>query len=1006
MLAHLPLTIADDFDLATMGTDWKRTLRHKYPKIGNREIIEIFDGPTRYAEAFRRAFGMRSDKALTLFSQTVGLKVLGDLNEFVRQNMLEEHDMEDAFVQLKTGVDQLIRAHTELEKTEEQIRLLEPIRSEADLLDRLHEQHERFERLGQIRPAYAARQKVTLCTEAANDQRRLADACETNRQLVDIEITSLRDQKDTLEYTIRTDKVGEQLRELKRLSEDASREWNNRQHHADRYATLYSQIGLNKTVDVGTFDKRTAYLKQRDQTLEREQETTRDARSDTDRELRDAKTQHETTANDLRDARQQQNNIPMTQRRIREGLLTYLNANGHPATDDDLPFVGELLEIQPDERANWQPAIEKLLHSFALSLVVPDRLGRVVNTYVKNHDLKGRLVFYRIKNQSRPSYRTRAYDPDTVREKMSIKGVDSGDSDYGDWLEQQLEQRFNYRCLTDLDAFANSERAITPEGFIKNDSRHEKDDSPDSRRNRAFVLGWDNKALIRQGELRLAELDDQIQAAQGRLKTLNDALKQSKTARETLAQLLRYETFTELDWQTKATEALDLQRRQQALSEANDRIRELEKQLADVEQKINEAEQRKSQLDQQKGGFISKAEAYERQQQEAARLLSLFDHVAASPLWTEFDEYVATENSPAWTPGTVDADERKLTERLQKQTSEADKAYTMQQTKLERLLRAFKEPAESLRQRFPNWLADTNDLSSEITSVPAYLELFDRLKRQELGQLRRRFRKLMDENMIDGMTDFKEGLNRNIGHYKDNIDALNKALRHITYNTNPQTFIQLDYQDEWAVKIRDFKQKLNSWMPNLTEYERTRDEGIMETTFNKIKALIDELDTNKDYRREVTDARNWLRFKAVEYFAETPTQPLRVYETTGSLSGGEKAQLTYTILGSAIAYQFGIGDESSADSRSFRFICIDESFSNQDDVKASYLLNLCRQLQLQLLVVTPNDKTHIVEPFISAVHLVQRRLDASGRPHDSVLYNLTIGEFQQRQNGIANEPLA
>ena len=33
---------------------------------------------------------MRSDKALTLFNQIVGVKVLDDLDSFIRTNMLEE----------------------------------------------------------------------------------------------------------------------------------------------------------------------------------------------------------------------------------------------------------------------------------------------------------------------------------------------------------------------------------------------------------------------------------------------------------------------------------------------------------------------------------------------------------------------------------------------------------------------------------------------------------------------------------------------------------------------------------------------------------------------------------------------------------------------------------------------------------------------------------------------------------------------------------------------------
>ena len=42
----------------------------------------------------RKTFGMRSEKAHTLFSQTIGLKVLGKLDEFVRLQMLEERDEE------------------------------------------------------------------------------------------------------------------------------------------------------------------------------------------------------------------------------------------------------------------------------------------------------------------------------------------------------------------------------------------------------------------------------------------------------------------------------------------------------------------------------------------------------------------------------------------------------------------------------------------------------------------------------------------------------------------------------------------------------------------------------------------------------------------------------------------------------------------------------------------------------------------------------------------------
>ena len=113
--------------------------------------------------------------------------------------------------------------------------------------------------------------------------------------------------------------------------------------------------------------------------------------------------------------------------------------------------------------------------------------------------------------------------------------------------------------------------------------------------------------------------------------------------------------------------------------------------------------------------------------------------------------------------------------------------------------------------------------------------------------------------------------------------------------------------------------------------------------------------------------------------------------------GGEKAQLTYTILGSAIAYQFGL-TKDGLQAKSLRFIAIDEAFKAQDEDKARYLISLCKQLNLQLLVVTPSDNIHIVENDISFVHYVER----SG--NESRLFDMPIEIFkQEREKYQAND---
>jgi len=141
--------------------------------------------------------------------------------------------------------------------------------------------------------------------------------------------------------------------------------------------------------------------------------------------------------------------------------------------------------------------------------------------------------------------------------------------------------------------------------------------------------------------------------------------------------------------------------------------------------------------------------------------------------------------------------------------------------------------------------------------------------------------------------------------------------------------------------------------------------------------------------------RSWFNYYATEHYKDTDAQ-FNSYKEMDTLSGGEKAQLTYTILGSAIAYQFGL-TQSGLESESFRFIAIDESFSNQDDDKAQFLIDLCKQLHLQLLAVTPSDKIHIVEPNISFVHFVERKNN-----RNSILYNMPIKQFQDNRNKYLN----
>ena len=119
------------------------------------------------------------------------------------------------------------------------------------------------------------------------------------------------------------------------------------------------------------------------------------------------------------------------------------------------------------------------------------------------------------------------------------------------------------------------------------------------------------------------------------------------------------------------------------------------------------------------------------------------------------------------------------------------------------------------------------------------------------------------------------------------------------------------------------------------------------------------------------------------------------YSDSSGKSGGQKAKLAYTILASAIAYQYGLEQEGQR-ARTFRFVVVDEAFSKSDEDNARYAMNLFKQLNLQLLVVTPLDKTHVVEPYIASCHFVSNSVDEN----DSRVANLTIREYYEQKTAF------
>lgn len=986
LIAEVPLSISEDFIPFDPKGNWRKRLREKYPATVEGDPLMFFDSASKYARRMLRVFGMRSPKALTLFNQTVGIKVLGNLTDFIRQNMLEAGSIDEEFSKLKDTYKLLLTAQNAIEKAERQLELLRPIRLHAEALKQLKQ----INTLGSdphevVNLYFAERKKGFLLGEILTldeRERELTQQAAHLRETLDEQ----RELKETLRHAIQTDATGQQLLQLEQAGRRHEQEKRKRQEELVRYNLLAKTLDFPENPDQACFKrslKASQELEKKFQQERREQEhrifSIEKEQEATLRQLREKELE-------IRSMLGQRNNIPGRLSQIRQELADYLEVSAAA-----LPYVGELAQVLRREH-EWEGAIEKLLRGFATSLIVPEHLYSRVNAYLNRINIGGRLVYFKVPEAFEPAQKFFA-PPKALVNKLEFHP----DSPYTNWVKHQISSQYDYLCADNLGEFETYKKAITRQGLTKSGARHEKDDREQNFNRSQYVLGWSSQGKVDFYKDQLDALQDMISAQQRSLEKLKQEQERYDWLLRNLAKFEQYIDFELIHWQALQREQEKLVQQQLLLESGSQNLQGLRNQAEELVKRIQELENQRDDLLRREQDVRSLLIDY-RAQVEDINLTFADEELDKAALPARFVAFAQTyaESLEGLNLDNLPRISKSIHDRIEKQVREERQQREQLERQLERAMIAFKRPDKEILYRFQDWSADTYQLSEDIAYVQDYLNICRRIEEDDLPSYRKEFERYLTTHMIQKMADFRESFYIREQEILQTVQDLNDSLAKINFRNNPETFIQLKTQRNAAPHVQRFKEMLEGWLPTQSGPETLAGAGSGEDlaqlrqSFEAIRQLIERLDQEEHWKAYVTDVRNWNEYYAEEFFRETGRQ-MKVYRSMGELSGGEKAQLTYTILGSAIAYQFGITQNEPG--HSFRFIAVDESFSNQDDEKATYLMDLCRQLDLQLLVVTPNDKTHIVEPYISSVHFVFRKPDQS-----SMLLDMPIVQFREKRN--------
>lgn len=985
-IAHLPLKIDTDFsDFDSKGL-WKKRLEKTYNASSARKKIEFLDGPTVYAERIAHLFGMRSTKALSLFNQVVGVKVLDELDDFIRTNMLDELDAETEYIQLKESFLTLMDAKTNIEKAKEQIAQLTPINEIANKLKDFQDQSAKLTASREISVYWFANKKVELAEKELITHAEKLDLLQTERKELKIKEDTLKQEERTLSISIESDEVGGKIKDLEKEIKNLTGQKESRSKKLDQYNLIAKNIELHTNPGEELFKENRARAAEKKTELE-------NIRLEYDEKLRLSKNKRETLSKQMADCtetikalQKNKNNIAGREAELRDDILAHIGA-----TKEEIPFVGELLKVKEDEN-EWELSIEKILHHFALRLIVPEKYYHQVNDYVNGTNLKGRITYQRFKGFTSLANMVHKNIPsNALVNKLAFKPK----SIYGDWLEDSITNQYNYACVSDLKEFnLYEEKAVTKEGLIKlGKGKHEKDDRPHISKKENYVLGWDNKEKIRLLQNEWKNLQEKEKSAQTEILQIEQAIKILEIQKESFADLFKQFTkFDDIDWKTFAEQIQEKEEQKTVLEKTNNRVQALQSQLEEVKRKLEQLSNVTLQNKEREiFQLLNEIEGIQKELVENKTIVEPFGYLDTSDF---IRQNPAIANLTFSNFKTIQHTfQKELTGKL----AELDQNKRENEDEVKIKINSFKQPSPEITNKFKDWRSDVSRLpeSTHLAFIGEYQMLYKQLVNDNLPKFEKKFNEYLQETITNKVGDFRMFFENWSDSIKENIRLLNDSLKGIDFRDNDvKTYIQLVAPNRLSDEVKEFRTLLNQAIPNIREIDASID-GRKNHFYNHIEPLISKLD-KEDWRKRVMDVRSWFSYKAEEFSKETNAK-YKTYENMGQLSGGEKAQLTYTILGSAIAYQFGLTKEG-LQSNSFRFIAIDEAFKAQDEDKARYLITLCRQLHLQLLVVTPSDNIHIVENDISFVHFVERKEEKY-----SWLYDMPIEQFKEEKAKFARQ---
>lgn len=936
------------FDIATELNEFDLDLRKLKNKLENkRDKINHYEKFRPYSERFRRLLGIESEMALKLLHKTQSAKNLGDLNEFLRDFMLDKPQTFDVADRLVQEFAELDAAHQSVVTVRKQVNMLSPART-------------RYERSQKIDSELAAISALIEGIDVYRDQTKIRLLAQ------EIERLQTRDQGLAGQEQTQKDKLDNHKSQLSLLEEK----------HRERGGGQIQRLEQEKNQNEQQRDQRMLKLQQAKEACQRldwtlsdtpqghaelsasareEVESWKEAseRANQQRDkLRDNKKELEkefvTVRKEIEVMQCQPSNIPFQMLELRQTI-----ANALGLAETDLAFVGELIEVK-DQEKDWQGSIERVLHGFALSVLVNEKHYAAVSKYVNETRLNKRLVYYRM--SAMPVGQGSSARHNSLVNKLNLKKTD-----YRQWLLGELMRRFDYTCVENMKDFRQADKAITREGQIRHGkSRHEKDDRHAIDDRRYWVLGFDNKDKLKLYQERAQQLGAEISQ-------LDEAL--NKLAKEKEQQQVRFEAafiLSNLQWhEIDVAGILDrislLEKQLKELRSGNRELKNLGERIDKVKQEISKLE---SDLSKTRAERIDVDRTKNSHQEELKKL----ELQLTGSMLTE-------QQKKGLDKGFKKLDKDITLKNIDKQCTQVERALSSDKKVLDEERNKLVNAIEKCFSDFMReWPVESADLDSTLESAAEFVSLLQRLEHDGLPKYEERFFDMLNNQSTENLAALNKYMTQARKEIRERMELVNESLANAEFN--PGTVLRIEVNERNLPDVREFRELVSKVLDYALQMDRDKAEARFNVLRELVKKLASQENEHQRWREQVLDVRQHVEFIGRE--SDMAGNEIEIYRSGAGKSGGQREKLATTCLAAALRYQLGGIDN---DTPVYAPVVLDEAFGKADNEFTELAMKIFTTFGFQMIVATPLKSVMTLESFIGGACFV----DIADRKRSSTL---------------------